>query len=206
MSKLRTTVGRVHSRAIMQRRVRVLAACIAHLLPRDLDVLDVGCGDGQIGRAVMDLRPDVRIRGIDVMLRPTTAIPVERFDGELIDLPDRGVGAVMMVDVVHHARKPAALVREASRVSARALVIKDHLREGFLAGPTLRAMDWVGNAPHGVVLPYNYLTRAEWDAAFNAADVTIDEWDDLLGLYPRPTSYIFGRRMHFATRLTHPAN
>jgi len=188
----------------MQRRVRVLAECIARLLPGDLDVLDVGCGDGQIGRAVMDMRPDVRVRGIDVMLRPRTAIPVERFDGEFIDLPDRGVGAVMMVDVVHHARSPAALVREAARVSARALVIKDHLREGFLAGTTLRAMDWVGNAPHGVVLPYNYLTRREWDEAFKSAEVTIDVWEGSLSLYPVPASYVFDRRLHFAARLTHP--
>jgi SAM-dependent methyltransferase len=168
-----------------------------------MDVLDVGCGDGQLGRAVMDLRPDLRVRGIDVMLRPTTAIEVECFDGEHIELPDRGVGAVMMVDVVHHARMPAELVREAARVSARALVIKDHLREGFLAGVTLRTMDWVGNAPHGVRLPYNYLTCDEWNVAFTAAGVKIDEWEDSLDIYPRPASYIFGRRLHFAALLSH---
>jgi SAM-dependent methyltransferase len=187
----------------MQRRVRILAECIARLLPRDIDVLDVGCGDGRIGRAVMDLRPDVQVRGIDVMLRPTTAIPVERFDGELIDLPSRGVGAVIMVDVVHHARNPVALVKEAARISAHALVIKDHLRDGVLAAATLRAMDWVGNAPHGVVLPYNYLAREEWNEAFKAAEVTIDAWEGALALYPRPASYIFGRGFHFVARLKH---
>lgn len=204
MIGLRTSVGRVHNRAIMQRRVRILAEYMARLLPHDLDVLDIGCGDGRIGRAVMDLRPDVRVHGIDVMLRPTTAIPVDRFDGEHIELPDRGVGAVMMVDVVHHAYNPVALITEAARVSAHALVIKDHLRDGFLARTTLRAMDWVGNAPHGVVLPYNYLTRGEWDDAFKTAEVTIDAWEGALGLYPGPASYVFDRGLHFAARLTHP--
>ena len=38
------------------------------------------------------------------------------------------------------------------------LVIKDHTVTGLLARPTLRLMDVVGNAPHGVALTYNYLT------------------------------------------------
>ena len=185
----------------MQRRVRVLAEIMARLLPRDVEVLDVGCGDGQLGRAVMDLRPDVHVRGIDVMLRSKTAIAVELFDGERIPLPDGGVAAVMMVDVVHHARRPAALVIEAARVSAQALIIKDHLRNGFLAAATLRAMDWVGNAPHGVVLPYNYLARTEWDEAFTAAGLSVDRWEPELGLYKRPMSYVFERGLHFAARL-----
>ena len=33
-------------------------------------------------------------------------------------------------------------LREAKRVARRAIVIKDHACDGFLAWPTLRAMDW----------------------------------------------------------------
>ncbi len=50
---------------------------------------------------------------------------------------------------------PARLLAEAKRVSRGGIVIKDHFREGVLADATLRFMDWVGNAQHGVVLPYN---------------------------------------------------
>lgn len=51
-----------------------------------------------------------------------------------------------------------------ARVARRGVVIKDHLREGPLAGPTLRLMDWVGNRGHDVRLPYNYLSRRKWTA------------------------------------------
>ena len=41
-------------------------------------------------------------------------------------------------------------------MAARGIVLKDHTRNGLFSGSTLRFMDWVGNARHGVRLPYNY--------------------------------------------------
>lgn len=49
-------------------------------------------------------------------------------------------------------------LKEAARVARHCIVIKDHTVTGVLARPTLRLMDLVGNAPHDVVLTYNYLT------------------------------------------------
>ena len=41
-------------------------------------------------------------------------------------------------------------------------MIKDHTLNGLFAGPTLRLMDKIGNARHGVALPYNYWPRQKW--------------------------------------------
>jgi hypothetical protein len=38
-------------------------------------------------------------------------------------------------------------------------LIKDHTLNGFLAGLTLRFMDWVGNACYGIALPYHYWSQ-----------------------------------------------
>ena len=59
-------------------------------------------------------------------------------------------------------KMPRQLLREAVRVARRGLLIKDHTLTGFLAGPTLRLMDRVGNQRHGVALPYNYWTQQQW--------------------------------------------
>lgn len=197
----RSMAGAVHARAILGRRVRVLAEHVAALLPGDARVLDVGCGDGQVASAIMRLRPDVAVRGIDVLVRPTAAIPVEAFDGARIPLPDAAVDAVTLVDVLHHTDDPAALLRECARVARRAVVVKDHLRDGVGAAAVLRAMDWVGNAPHGVRLPYNYLSRREWDAAFARAGLRVDTWVPRLGLYVPPVSWVCDRDLHFVARL-----
>lgn len=196
-------IGQLHAAAIMQRRVRVLASRLASLIPPDAAVLDVGSGDGQVSHAVMRLRPDVTIRGVDVLVRPHTAIPTERFDGKRLPVADGGVDVVMTVDVLHHTDDPVTLLREGARAARRAVVVKDHLRDGRWAGATLRAMDWVGNASHGVRLPYNYLSRHEWDDAFRSAALHPQEWLGRLGLYPRPIGWVCERGLHFAARLEH---
>ena len=91
------------------------------------------------------------------------------------------------------------------RVSRQGVLIKDHFRDGLLAGPTLRFMDWVGNAPHGVRLPYNYLTRAEWQSLFAATGLRIERWDDELGLYAPPLSLAFDRKLHVLATVAHAA-
>jgi len=73
-------------------------------------------------------------------------------------------------DVLHHTPDPAALLREARRVGAHCLLIKDHNRNGLAAGARLRFMDWVGNARFGVALPYNYWTERQWREAWKELD------------------------------------
>lgn len=191
----------LHRHSVFGRRVRVLAQRLAPLLPRDATVLDVGCGDGSIDRLIAEHRPDVRIEGIDVRARPDAAIPVREFDGATIPYGDDAVDVVMFVDVLHHTDDPSRLLREAVRVARRAIVIKDHTREGVLAVATLRLMDWVGNAPHGVALPYNYWREAEWLEVFRRLEVTPSIWIRRIGLYPPPASWWFDRSLHFVARL-----
>jgi hypothetical protein len=93
------------------------------------------------------------------------------------------------------------LLREARRVARRSVLIKDHALNGFLAYPTLRFMDWVGNAPHGVVLPYNYWAEAQWQRAFGEVGLEVERKVTELGLYPFPASLLFERRLHFIASL-----
>ena len=192
-----SAIGALHGAYVHGRRVRVLASWLTRLLPRDASVLDVGCGDGLIASLVQRERPDLRIVGIDVLVRERTHVPVQPFDGAQMPLPDGGVDVVMFVDVLHHTLDPMVLLREADRVARTHVVIKDHTADGFLARPTLRFMDRVGNARHGVALPYNYWTRAQWDAAFAELRWESEAMERALGLYPVPANWLFGRGLHF---------
>ncbi len=196
-----SVVGRAHDALVFDRRVRVLSRAVADALPAGAHVVDVGCGDGLVARRVMDLRPDVSVEGIDVLVRPHTHVPVRAFDGARIPFGDRSVDAVTVVDVLHHTDDPAVLLREAARVARAAVVIKDHLADRPLARPTLRAMDWVGNARHGVALPYNYWTRDRWQSAFADVGLVVERWDERVPLYPPPLSWAFGGSLHFVARL-----
>jgi SAM-dependent methyltransferase len=144
------------------------------------------------------------VQGIDVLVPPTAHIPVAKFDGGVIPYGDHSFDVVMFVDVLHHADDGMALLREARRVARHSILIKDHPRNGFLAGPTLRFMDWVANRRHGIALPYNYWPRQRWFEAFQQLGVTVHLWKTKLGLY-RPAGWLFGRGLHFVARLDIPA-
>jgi len=193
-------LGAVHEKLVFTRRIRQLAAAIVERLPQGARVLDVGCGSGDLAALVMQLRPDVRIEGIDVLVRPHTAIPVHVYDGAHIPFADDSFDAAMVIDVLHHTDDPAAVLAEIGRVAPLVLV-KDHLRDGLAANLTLRFMDWVGNAAHGVRLPYNCLSHGEWRAMWKRLGLSPTGFTTRLRLYPRPASWLFDRRLHFVTAL-----
>jgi SAM-dependent methyltransferase len=195
-----SVVGRLH-RLVFARRIRRLAAVLADLLPDHGTVLDVGSGDGHLAARIMELRPGLRITGVDVLVRQITAIPVTAYDGRTLPFAAGVFDSVLLVDVLHHAENGLEVLREAARVARCGVVVKDHYREGWLAQPTLGFMDWVGNARHGVALPGNYWTRGEWEAAQRDAALRIDKLETHLGLYPWPASLVFERSLHFAARL-----
>lgn len=201
VSYAKSLLNALHHRAVFTRRVEVLSALLAEAIPADGRVLDLGCGDGRIAGRLMERRPDLTVEGVDVFVRPVTHIPVTPYDGQTLPFADGSFDYVVIVDVLHHTDDPAAVLTEATRVARRGIVIKDHLREGWLAGPTLRLMDWVGNRGHDVRLPYNYLDRAQWAKALDRAGLAVSTWRDRLALYPLPFDWVFGRRLHFVALL-----
>ena len=197
-----SAIGVLHEKLVFNRRVETLAGWFAQLAPPLARVLDVGCGDGLISAVLLSRRPDLTLRGIDVLPRSRTHIPVEMFDGSRIPFDDQSFDAVLFSDVLHHTPHPAALLREARRVAAHCVLIKDHNRNGLAAGARLRFMDWVGNARFGVALPYNYWTERQWRAAWHEVGLHPDQLITNLGLYPLPANWIFGAKLHFIARLT----
>lgn len=192
--------NRFHDGYVHSRRVRVLSKHLSNIIARDACVLDVGCGDGLLAHLITEKLPETELRGIDVLVRGRTYVPVDKFDGHVIPFDDASFDVVMFVDVLHHTQDPMSLLREAARV-AKSIVIKDHILAGFLADSRLRLMDWAGNAHHNVDLPYNYWPRQKWLEAFKSLELKVSIWTEQIGLYPRPISWVFERSLHFIARL-----
>ncbi len=194
-------INEFHEHSVHNRRVQSLVRHLVSLMPKSGSVLDVGCGDGLLASLLAASVPQTEFFGIDVLVRDQTHIPVEYFDGFEIPHGDNSFDTVMMVDVLHHTEDPELLLREAKRVARDHIVLKDHTRDGLLANSTLRFMDWVGNAHHGVALPYNYLAECEWLSMFEKLELKVDQWNGKPRLYGRPTDWVFGRSLHFVAKL-----
>jgi SAM-dependent methyltransferase len=163
--------------------------------------LDVGSGDGRVAHHLSQLRQDVEVCGLDVFVRPNALIPTGQFDGENIPFENASWDIVLLVDVLHHTNDPASLLREAARIAREAVIVKDHLCQSAIDRRLLSVMDWVGNAGHGVVLPYNYLSHAEWQNAFDFAGLKVESDCRRLELYSAPVDAVCGRSLHFLARL-----
>ncbi|MCA9907930.1 MAG: class I SAM-dependent methyltransferase, partial [Anaerolineae bacterium] len=196
-------VSTLHDKHVFQRRIQALARAIGPKLESG-HVLDVGCGNGQLAALIMTQRDDVDIVGIDVHLRPESYVPVAHYDGEHIPYDAGMFSSVMIVDVLHHTDDPVNVLRECLRVSRGGIVVKDHFFSNPLDRLLLRGMDWVGNAPHGVRLPYRYFTRTSWAQALESAGAhEVMREEVVSNLYPQPFQSLIGRRIQFVAQLGH---
>ncbi len=191
----------LHADLVLGRRMKTLARHFARLLPMHGSVLDVGCGNGIIAKLVMQARPGLLIEGIDIAERHECAIPMQVYDGGIFPFPDNSFDAVMFVDVLHHTVNPLAVLKEAARVTRDAIVVKDHFCKSRTAWYRLAFMDWIGNRPHDIVLPYNYWSPEQWSQAWTQLGTEPDLVITKLGLYPRFVRPLFEYGLHFVARL-----
>jgi len=191
----------LHDKYVHNRRVVKLSEHLTKLIPMGASLLDVGCGDGLIANLITKKRSDIKVNGVDVLIREKSYFPIDKFDGEHLPYPDKDFDVVMLVDVLHHTVDANILLSEAKRVARKYIILKDHTCNGFLAGPTLRFMDYVGNAKYGVNLPYNYWSKQQWHESLDKLGVKIDYWEQKLEMYPKPADYFFGRNLHFIAKL-----
>jgi len=196
--------ARVHRALTLDRRIRVLAEQLARLLPDHATVLDVGTGSGEIAREVARRRRGLTIDGIDTHVRPDPAIPVRQFDGFSIPAAAHSYDFVTIVDVLHHATDPMALLREAMRVARQAVILKDHNCDSRFARRVMTFTDWFGNRQHGVQLEFNFWSASQWRAAWQELGTAPSPYLTDFGLYPRLTRIVFAKDMDFIARLPVP--
>jgi SAM-dependent methyltransferase len=184
---------RLHAPVYASRLAELVRQITPHLRAGDR-VLDVGCGFGTLGRAILDspLCPaEVDVRGLERVKRGGEAIPVDEYDGVTIPHPDGSFDVVILADVLHHEHDPHRLIAECARVSRRLLVIKDHKVEGFLARQRIALLDWAANAPYGVPCLYRYNTPAEWGRWKRRHALEVEAELGSMRLYPFPYNFVF---------------
>jgi len=191
----------IHETAIFPRRIKVLTQLICNQMPQAGTILDVGCGSGELAQSIMKARPDLKVAGLEVQVRPQTLIPVETYDGQHLPYKDKSFDVVMFIDVLHHTDCVSQLLGEAKRVARQLVVIKDHLCEGAWDESILKFMDRVGNDRFEVPSPGNYWSRERWLRCFQELTLKPQLFKESLKLYPFPLDFIFGGKLHLFTAL-----
>jgi 2-polyprenyl-3-methyl-5-hydroxy-6-metoxy-1,4-benzoquinol methylase len=193
-----TIIKKIHNFLVHTNRVDSIANTIIKNLPEDINkILDIGCGDGLISKKLENAKMGLEYDGIDIMERPMCKIKYTSFDGINIPFEKKSFDAVQLIDVLHHTEDIDAVIENAMNYTKKYIIIKDHIYENTLDFQTLKFMDWVGNAPHGVKVIYNFQKEKKWDEMFRKNNLTKYYYNNKIRLYPKFANWIFGRKLHF---------
>ncbi len=202
----RWLMSRLHG-PVYAARLRELVRRITPLLRSGDAILDVGCGNGTLARAILDAPacpPGVTATGLERFRRGGEPIEVIQYDGGTIPLPDRSFDLVILADVLHHEDEPDRLIAECARVSRRLLVIKDHQVRGPLAQQRISLIDWAANAPYGVRCLYRYNTPGQWEQVRARHGLRLVQELRSMRLYPPVVNLLFGRALQYMAVLAVP--
>jgi SAM-dependent methyltransferase len=194
-----TVHERVHRHLVFDRRRDRLVAALAAVLPDQCRVLDVGCGNGEIGMTLTSA--ERAVSGVETLERASCQIPLRLYDGVELPFDDATFDWAIIVDVLHHAANPAQVIAEAMRVAPKGLIIKDHYAESARQRITLGMMDWVGNRQFGVGRDGAYLSRDDWATLWGSSGLVVTDLNEALDLYPGVAKPFFEKGLHFVARL-----
>lgn len=165
----------VNENILFPLRWKYLVKFLSPYIKSSKKVLDLGASCGRLANEISKKLPYINFVGIDTHVQPKTFIPIKKYDGKRIPFPDNSFDCVMIIDVLHHDKNPKIILKEARRVSKKYVLVKDHFWNNKTDFLLLKYVDYIGNKPYGVALPYNFLRIIEWENLIEEANLKISK-------------------------------
>lgn len=151
----------------MTYRAKMLARRIIPYIGSSHTLLDIGCGNMLISKYIWS-DTHVDVTGIDVISMNGTDLPHRLFDGVTIPFKGHSFGVSLLIGVLHHAKRPLALLREAKRVTSHRIIIFEDIFSTTLERLWLCIRDIIGNFPEESHMSFscNFHETSYWERQF----------------------------------------
>lgn len=156
-------LGRRFVRTLGLPRTKDVLADITPILRPGASILDIGAGSCDVAAGLQ--AAGWRVTPCDVV--DLSCVPGWHptiFDGRRLPFPDDAFDTALLITVLHHARDPDALLREAGRV-ARSVIVQEDVFESPLQEVLTWTMDSLTNLEF-IGHPHNNRRDCDWRAAF----------------------------------------
>jgi ubiquinone/menaquinone biosynthesis C-methylase UbiE len=123
---------------------------VSFLVPYLIDartVLDFGCGDLAMDKALLSTLPDLQITGVDVVdfgIRDNR-IDFLHYDGKKLPFANNAFDVSVAWHVFHHTKNPEKAFTECLRVAKSRTIFVEPIWRYKLEIPGMMVMDWVFN-------------------------------------------------------------
>jgi SAM-dependent methyltransferase len=163
-------------------RAHAIAGWLDPMLGTAQTLLDIGAGTGNVTEALRDRGLDVT--PVDVVdLSFTDGVEPLVYDGERLPFADDVFDVALLSTVLHHAARPAQVLREARRVAPRVFVVED-VHRGRLHRGVASLVDRLISLDFEPVR-YGYRSDAGWRRLFATLGlrVTASRRSSSLGIF-----------------------
>jgi SAM-dependent methyltransferase len=166
-ASLGTVAGRAVSYGLRNRSAKIFLQ-IEPFIERGSAVLDLGCGDGQVGALVAE-RKGAHVVLVDVKDYNTTPLAFVPYDGRELYCSDNNFDHVLLLTVLHHSDDPVQVMKEALRVADKSVIVIESVYFNAVHRQINKFFDWfynrVLNNPE-INVPFNFLTPTAWPILF----------------------------------------
>lgn len=148
-------------------------------------ILDIGSGNGTILKQIKE-DYNTKVQGIDITEYSEVRVPFKLFDGKTIPFKNKFFDTVLIIETLHHCDNPLKILKEATRVSKKKIIIFEDVYTNHLNKIVLHGFDYIMNFRHSVNTPFNFKKEKEWINIFKKFNLNILENLDYKGRWYYP--------------------
>jgi ubiquinone/menaquinone biosynthesis C-methylase UbiE len=158
-------------------------------LTEDDKILDIGAGGCLVARGLIE--HGFQVTALDITdLSYFPEIRPVLYDGEKMPFPDNAFDVALLLTVLHHTADPDQVLKEATRVARRIIVVEDIYRNPFQKYLTLATdtvVNWGFSEMH-----YSNRDDSGWRACFQEMKLDLKEarYDTVLAFFLQATYFL----------------
>jgi len=146
-----------------RKRIALIISRIKKYLPQNKKILDIGCGLGLLSSTIKRNGYDLTVLDVHDISISENIKPII-FDGSDLPFDKNTFDTTLFITVLHHTPNPELLVKEATRVSKRIIIMEDIFENIFQKFATYM-MDSIVNLEF-LGHPHSNKDETEWLSLF----------------------------------------